>query len=104
MSTVKGSAPNIAHAKAWVEDARRQLLDFANDEEVAARAEEMRDVAATIADVANRAPFTVPNGAVVVMDASAIEAYHAAVQMIARAQRWSEGTDLTWEVISADDG
>jgi hypothetical protein len=104
MSAVKGSAPNIAHAKAWLEDAAAQLADFANDEDVEARASEMRDVRATLLDVANRAPLPVAHGAVVVMDESAITAYHEAVQMIARAQRWCEGTDLSFEVTQGDEG
>lgn len=101
MSTTTG-APNIAHAKAWLEQSATALKHHANYDSLTD--DEIRDHAATVADVAKRAPLPVANGAIVVMDASAIAAYHEAVQMIAHAQRWSEGTDLSWEVISGDDG
>ncbi len=99
MSAVKGSAPNIMHAKAWLTHSAQLLADFANDEDVQARADEMLDVRAVLLDVANRAPLPVENGAVVVMDESAIAAYHAAVQKIAHAQRWAEGADLAYELV-----
>jgi hypothetical protein len=112
MSSTNTGAPDIAHAKAWLEDAAAKLRRWAREiEDASARENEgehpvdrLRDLAATIADVAERAPLPVANGAILVMTGSALAAWSEAQQLITRASEWAQGADIPFELTQDDTG
>lgn len=89
-------APNIQHAKAWLESTVSELHELAHTTGTSA----LGDIAATVSDVAKRAPLPVEHGAVVVAQASAIEAYSEAMTLLLAAQVWAQ--DASDIIITTD--
>lgn len=93
--------PDVRFAKAWLLDAAGKLSDFAHDEDVQARSQEMLDVRATVLDIANRCPLPSDTTNTVTIAHAAIEVYGEAQSLIQHAHAWAQGADITNEWIDA---